>query len=243
MSKHVFVTGGSGYLGRPLISRLLERGHEVKALVRQGSEGKLPADCVPVRGNALDPTSYANRIQPADTFVQLVGVSHPNPSKAEQFRNVDLVSGTGAIQSAQQAGIQHFVYLSVAHPAPVMKAYIAVRSECEDRLRNSGLNATVLRPWYVLGPGHHWPFALLPMYWLLARIPSTRDGAKRLGLVTLEQMVSSMLWAIENPCRGVRVLGVPEIRASQAFQPLHNRTMNSDTKESDQSNSSNYQSA
>jgi len=243
MSKHVFVTGGTGYLGRPLISRLLERGHEVKALVRQGSEGKLPAGSKPIRGNALDASSYANQIQSADTFVQLVGVSHPNPSKAEEFRNVDLVSGTGAIQSAQQAGIQHFVYLSVAHPAPVMKAYIAARTECEARLRNSGLNATILRPWYVLGPGHRWPHALVPLYWLLQRIPSTRDGATRLGLVTLEQVVCSMLWAIENPCRGVRVLGVPEIRASQAFQPPDNRTMNSGAKASDQSNRSNYQSA
>jgi len=223
MSKrNAFVTGGTGYLGRPLISRLLERGHEVKALVRAGSEGKLPTGCEPVLGNALDAAPYANQIRPSDTFVQLVGVSHPNPSKAAQFRSVDLASATGAVQAAKNAGIGHFVYLSVAQPAPMMKSYISVRADCEAVLRESALNATILRPWYVLGPGHRWPYALIPMYWLLERIPSTREGATRLGLVTLEQMVGALTGAVEDPCQGVRVVGVPEIRANQGFSAMSN---------------------
>jgi hypothetical protein len=34
----VFVTAGTGYIGRPLIERLLQRGHLVHALARSGSE-------------------------------------------------------------------------------------------------------------------------------------------------------------------------------------------------------------
>jgi uncharacterized protein YbjT (DUF2867 family) len=153
----VFVAGGTGYVGRPLITRLLERGHQVRALVRPGSERKLPEGCQAVLGDALDGTSYASKIAPADTFVQLVGVSHPNPSKAAEFRNVDLASGRSAVEAAKNAGVRHFVYISVAHPAPVMKAYIEVRSQCEAVINQSGMSATILRPWYVLGPGHRWP--------------------------------------------------------------------------------------
>jgi uncharacterized protein YbjT (DUF2867 family) len=142
-----------------------------------------------------------------------VGVPHPSPAKAAQFRSVDLVSATGAIRAAKHAGVQHFVYLSVAHPAPMMRDYIAVRSECEALLRESGLNTTILRPWYVLGPGHRWPYTLMPAYWLLERIPPTRASAHRLGLVTLDQMIRALTCAVENPCRGVRVLEVPKIRA------------------------------
>jgi hypothetical protein len=80
----------------------------------------------------------------------------------------------------------------------------------------SGLNATLLRPWYVLGPGHRWPYALLPMYWLLEQLPWTRDGARRLGLVTLEQMKLALVEAVENPCQGILLLEVPQIRASAA---------------------------
>jgi uncharacterized protein YbjT (DUF2867 family) len=213
----VFVAGGTGYVGRPLISELVQRGHQVRALVRSGSETKLPTGCQAVFGNALDANSYREQIRPADTFVQLVGVSHPSPSKAAQFRSVDLASASGAIWAAMEAGVQHFVYLSVAHPAPVMKAYIEVRTACEAMVRESGMPATILRPWYVLGPGHRWPYALLPMYWLMELVPPTREGARRLGLVTLDQMKRALVHAVENPCSGVRIVEVPEIRHSGGF--------------------------
>ncbi len=207
----VFVAGGTGYMGRELIARLLALGHAVRALSRPGSEGKLPSGCEAVTGNALEP-SYASQVPPADTFVHLIGVPHPSPSKADQFRSVDLPACRASIQAAVQAGVTHFVYVSVAHPAPVMRAYVEVRTECERLLGESGLNATILRPWYVLGPGHRWPYALLPFYWLLERLPATRAGARRLGLVTLSQMTRALADAVENPCRGVRIVEVPEIR-------------------------------
>jgi len=211
--RDVFITGGTGYLGRPLIERLVARGHRVRALVRPGSEDKLPAGCIVIPGNALDPSSYLASIAPSDTFVQLVGVSHPSPAKAKEFRSIVFVSGSGAIQAAKQAGIRHFIYLSVAHPAPMMKAYIEVRMECEKVLSESAMNATILRPWYVLGPGHWWPYALIPMYKICELIPSTREGARRLGLVTHAQMVTALTHAVETPCTGFRVVEVHEIRS------------------------------
>jgi uncharacterized protein YbjT (DUF2867 family) len=202
-------------MGRKLIPLLLERGHEVRALVRPGSEKKLPAGCIAVLGDALQGSSYAEKISPADTFVQLVGVAHPSPAKAAEFRKVDLVAGLGAV-AAKAAGIAHFVYLSVAHPAPMMQAYIAVRSECEAAIEAAGLNATILRPWYVLGPGHWWSYALLPMYKIAELLPPTREGARRLGLVTLEQMTPALLEAVENPATGTKVVEVPAIRSAAA---------------------------
>ena len=215
--RSVFITGGSGYLGRPLISMLLERGHDVRALVRQGSERKLPPGCTPVFGDALDASSYAAQIPPSDTFVQLVGVAHPSPSKGAEFRRIDFASASGAIKAASESGVRHFVYLSVAHPAPMMKTYIEVRAECEALLRATGMNATVVRPWYVLGPGHRWPYAIIPMYWLFSLLPPTREGARRLGLVTLKQMTNTLANAVDNPCVGIRVVGVPEIREGGAI--------------------------
>ena len=209
----IFITGATGYMGRQVVSRLLERGHQVRALIRPGSEAKLPSGCEVIVGKALDHSTYTGRVQPADTFVQLVGVSHPSPAKAAQFRSVDLASALNSVSAAVDAGVEHFVYVSVAQPAPVMKAYVQARMEGEQAIRASGLNATILRPWYVLGPGHRWPYLLLPMYRLLELLPATREGVQRLGLVTLEQMTGALLDVIEHPCRGVRVVEVPEIRA------------------------------
>ena len=213
-TRHVFLTGGTGYLGGALIPRLLERGHTVRALVRPGSAGRLPSGCFAVAGNALDSASFADAIAPADTFVQLVGVAHPGPTKTQLFREVDLVSARESIAAAARAGVAHFVYVSVAQPAPVMKSYQAVRAEAEALLRASGLKATILRPWYILGPGHRWPVLMTPLYWLGEFLPATRDGARRTGLVTLTQMATALVRAVENPGLDVRVIEVPEIRSA-----------------------------
>lgn len=212
--RRVFVAGGTGYMGIRLIRELLHRGHEVAALVRPGREKVLPSSCRVVKGNALDAKTFVDKICGADTWVHLVGVPHPSPSKAAEFRAVDLQSVRAAAAAAVQAGVAHFVYVSVAHPGPMMKAYIEVRSACEEILQKSGLNATFLRPWYVLGPGHRWPYVLQPIYWLFELFPASRESARRLGLVTLTQMVRALVWAVENPWRGIRILDVPKIRST-----------------------------
>jgi len=215
-SRRVFITGGTGYIGTALIPILLERGHRVRALVRPGSKAQLPAECEVVSGNALDANSYRQLIRPTDTFIHLVGVPHPSPAKAAEFRAIDLVSAREAISACAELGMHHFIFLSVAHPAPMMmmKDYIAVRAECEELIQKRHLNSTILRPWYVLGPGHRWPYALLPFYKLCELLPFARTGALRLGLVTLEQLILALVEAVESPVQGIRIVGVPEIRSA-----------------------------
>ena len=197
--RHVFLTGGTGYLGSRLIPALLERRHAVRALTRAQARSTLPAGCPAIVGDPLQSSTFVQHVPPADTFVHLVGVSRPAPWKAKQFRMVDLPSVQASLAAARSAVVSHLMYISVARPAPVMKAYLQVRAECEALIRTSGLHATILRPWYILGPGHYWPMALLPVYWLMERLPATRDSARRLGLVTLKQMIDALVWVIEHP--------------------------------------------
>lgn len=203
-------------MGRRVIPALLARGHRVRALVREGSQAKLPAGCEAVVGNALDERTFASRVAPADTFVQLVGVAHPSPAKAAEFRTVDLASVKASAKAAAAAGVAHFVYVSVAQPAPVMKAYVEARAEGEAAVRAAGVNATFVRPWYVLGPGHRWPYVLLPIYRVLQLLPPTRDAARRLYPVTLEQMIATLVEAVEDPAAGIRIVETPQIRKARA---------------------------
>src|ERR1043166_103579 len=208
----LFVTGGTGYIGSRLIPVLVQRGHEIKALVRPGSEKKLPAGTTPVLADPLRMDSYTGQVRSSDTFVHLIGVPHPSPAKAKEFREIDLVSAQVAVKAAREAGISHFIYLSVAQPAPMMQAFLAVRSEGERMIRESGMRATFVRPWYVLGPGHRWAYVLLPFYWICERLPGTKESARRLGLITIAQMLDALVWAVENPAEDVRILDVPKIR-------------------------------
>ena len=210
---NVFITGATGYIGSRVIPALLERGHTVRALIRPGSEKKLAPGAWPILGNALNAASFARYVELSDTFIQLVGVAHPSPSKAEEFQKIDLVSVRESVKALEGSTIRHFIYLSVAHPAPAMKAYVAVREEGERLVRESGIPATFVRPWYVLGPGHWWPYAILPLYWIWGAFPSQRDTARRLYPVKLAQVVSAIVDAVEHPPSGVRVIEAPELQS------------------------------
>ena len=210
----VFVAGGTGYLGRAAAGPLLARGHRVTMLVRPGSERRVPPGVETVAGNALEPAAYTHN--PDDTLVLLVGTQHPAPWKGAQFEAADFAAGRAAATALQSRPARHVVYLSVAHPAPSMHAYWRVRERVEGLLAATGVPATFLRPWYVLGPGHRWAAALKPLYWLAERVPACRDTARRLGLVTLPQMVAALVAAVEDPPpSGTRVVEVPQIRAAQ----------------------------
>jgi uncharacterized protein YbjT (DUF2867 family) len=208
----ICITGGTGYIGSRLIPLLTNRGHRVTALVRPGSEKKIPADVTIVSADPLTENSYTESIRGCNTFVHLIGVPHPSPAKAAKFRAIDLPSIRVAVKAARDAGISHFIYLSVAQPASMMQAFIAVRAEGEALIRESGMKATFVRPWYVLGPGHWWPYALVPFYWLAELSPPTRESARRLGLVTIAQMLNALVWSVENPADDVRIIDVPTIR-------------------------------
>lgn len=212
MQTTVLITGATGYLGRPLSQQLVERRHRVLALARPGSAHKLAAG-EPVIADIFAPTSYAGAIPVAATIVHLVGTAHPHPRKARQFVEIDLASVRAVLEAAAQAQVQHFIYVSVAHPAPLMHAYIEARCAAEQLIRASAISATILRPWYVLGPGHRWAYLLQPCYWLLRQFPATRPDAERLGLVRLPEMIAALTFAVEHPVIGTRVLSVPDIRS------------------------------
>jgi uncharacterized protein YbjT (DUF2867 family) len=214
-SRRVFITGGTGYIGSALIPVLIERGHRVRVLVRPSSKAKLPAACEVVSGDALDANSYRQLIRPADTFIHLVGAPQRSRATTAELRKIDLVSVREAASACAELGVQHFIYMSVAHPAPFRKDYVAVRIEGERFIAERHLNSTIFRPWYVLGPGHSWPYLLLPFYKVGEWLPFTRAAARRLGLVTLAQLILAVVEAVEMPAQGTRVFGVSEIRSAE----------------------------
>lgn len=208
----VFILGATGFIGRALTGLLLERGYWVHALARPDSAGRLPDGCVPVIGDALAARSFAAQIPAGATLVHLIGTPHPAPWKARQFQSVDLASVDALLQAARIAHAAHIVYLSVAQPAPVMRAYIAARQAAESRIRASGIPATFLRPWYVLGPGRRWPLLLSPLFWLLQCIPALRPHCARFGPLSLAQVCATIVHAVEHPPAGIAIMDVEKMQ-------------------------------
>lgn len=220
MPLDVSITGATGYLGRALTLALQSRGHRVRALVRVGGAARVAAGAMARELDVFDAAQLAAALRGSDAVVHLIGTPNPNPRKAAEFERVDLASALACATAAARAGLAHFVYVSVAQPAPVMQAYVLARQSAETGIRAAmtaaGRAATFLRPWYVLGPGHRWPYLLSPLYAVARLLPGSRDTALRLGLVTLAQMTRALVRAVEDPppAPQVRIVDVPGIRAA-----------------------------
>lgn len=211
--KEIFITGGTGYLGSRLIPILINRGFRVNALVRKGSEHKLPSGCRAVIADPFDASAFAQEVPAGCTFIQLLGVHHPGPKKKDLFTSVDLASARASATAAVTAGVAHFIYLSVAMtPTRIMQDYQQCRSKAEELLRETGLASTFIRPWYIIGPGHYWPLFFIPVFKLFEWIPATSAKAKALRMVYLEQMLRTLVFAVETPVSKLRIIETEQIR-------------------------------
>jgi len=209
----IFITGGTGYIGSRLIKKLLEKNYRVIALVRKGSEHKIPAGVHVVVGNPFDERTFREEIPPGSIFIQLLGVSHPSPKKAKLFQEIDLKSVKASANAAVYAGVSHFIYISVAmSESGLMRSYQDVRKEGEEYCLNKELNCTFIRPWYVVGPGHWWPALLLPLYGISEIIPSLKQKARSKALVTIHQMLRTLVMAVEQKPKHRSVMEIRNIR-------------------------------
>jgi uncharacterized protein YbjT (DUF2867 family) len=213
--QQLFITGGTGYIGSRLIKALQQKGgYRIKALVRKGSEHKLPPGCEVVTGNALDASTYAPAVAGTGVFIHMIGVSHPSPAKKEAFETIDLVSVQQAAVAVGANKVPHVIYISVSqYPGKLMKEYKEVRAKGESLLQQTGARCSFIRPWYVLGPDHWWPVLLLPFYAIARLFPSTREQSRQQGLVTIQQMINTLVFATVNPPKeGIEVYTVPDIK-------------------------------
>lgn len=212
MNKNIFITGGTGYIGSRLIPLLIAKGFSITALTRKSSKKNLPAGCNIVFGNALKSDTFKDIVKGCDTFIHLIGVAHPGPGKEKEFKMIDKVSIEESVKAAISSGVKQFIYLSVAEPAPVMQEYINVRKYGEVLLVKSGLNAIFIKPWYVLGPGHYWPYLILPLYRLFMIIPGFSKTAKNLYPVKLSNVLNAILHYAENPSDGCLSISTKELK-------------------------------
>ncbi|MBW2722735.1 MAG: NAD(P)H-binding protein [Deltaproteobacteria bacterium] len=72
----VFVTGSTGFVGNHVLNTLLDRGHQVRALVRPGSEYKLkePDKVEVITGDVTESSDLIQGMKGCDAAIHLVGI-------------------------------------------------------------------------------------------------------------------------------------------------------------------------
>jgi len=136
----ILVTGATGTIGSQVVQQLVDRGADVRALVRNPSQAKFPAGVSVVQGDLFDIDSLRNAYSGVSTLFLLNAVT------ADEFTQALI-----ALNVAREAGIERIVYLSVIHSDLYVNVpHFAVKYAAERMIEQMGLNATILRPAYFM---------------------------------------------------------------------------------------------
>jgi uncharacterized protein YbjT (DUF2867 family) len=144
------ITGGTGFVGRHLISLALSKKHDVRALARTP---QAPQDGVEWIDGAIDPARNLDRlVEGVDAVIHVAGAINAPDRAGFAACNID---GTVALlAAAQNAGVTRFVHVSsLAAREPALSDYGWSKAEAERRVEISGLDWTIIRPPAVYGPG------------------------------------------------------------------------------------------
>jgi uncharacterized protein YbjT (DUF2867 family) len=154
----IVVTGGTGFIGREVVDRLLEdRGHEVTVTTRDpGRADPWGGRVRLVQAFAGDATSLGRAFARADVVVHAIQFpNHPveNPSKGLTYMEVDGRGTATAARVAKAMGVRRFVYLSGAGAAQGRpQPWFQAKDMAEAAIRETGLEHALLRPSWIYGP-------------------------------------------------------------------------------------------
>ncbi len=147
------MAGGTGYIGRHVIRRLLRDGHSVRALIRGGSEAKLRDFSIEtVHGDISDPSSLNGALEGCGAVIYLIGLIRELPSKGATFEHTHVRGVRHVYERASQAGIRRWIHISSNGVKPDTKdGYIRTKYRAEEFIKAQDLDYTILRPSIVFG--------------------------------------------------------------------------------------------
>jgi uncharacterized protein YbjT (DUF2867 family) len=136
----ILVTGATGRVGRQVVQQLVERGADVRVLVRDTSKASFPARVEVVQGDLLDIDALRTAFTGVNTLFLLNAVAGDEFTQALITLNI-----------ARESGVERVVYLSVIHSDHFVNVpHFAVKSGAERMIERMGFSATILRPAYFI---------------------------------------------------------------------------------------------
>ena len=136
----ILVTGATGNIGGQVIQHLVDRGADVRALVRDPSKASFPAGVAVAKGDFLDVDSLHTAFDGVSTLFLLNAVAPDEFTQALIALNV-----------ARSAGVERIVYLSVIHSDVYVNVpHFAGKFGVERMIEQMDFKATILRPAYFI---------------------------------------------------------------------------------------------
>jgi len=211
----VLVTGGSGFVGNRVVAELLARRHQVRALVRPGSEGKLKdLNRVEVAwGSILDEAAVAEAARGCDAVIHLVGIIREFPGRGVTFEAVHVRATKVLVDAARGAGIRRFLHMSaLGARGRNADPYHVTNFQAEEYVRHSGLTYTIFRPSVIYGPEDQSINLFARQMRAFPLFPVIGDGLYQMQPVAVGTVAQAFALALELPATENRIyeVGGPE---------------------------------
>ena len=207
MARLVALTGATGFIGNALTALLLQRGMNVRALVRSdaAAERLQSTGAEVVRGDIFSSTALAELVSGSDCVVHAAGVVRGNDQAS--FTNTNCEGTRCLITAMKERAPQSRLLLvsSLAAREPQLSWYAHSKREAEQLLQESSLDWCILRPPAVYGPGDKEMRAIFD--WMsrgIAPVPGSEEA--RTSLIHVDDLVQGMLACIESPGASGRLL-------------------------------------
>ena len=143
----VLVTGATGFVGSHLARRLVDEGHDVRAMTRRPDHYDGPGR--PVEGDVSAPETLKAALRDVDAAYYLV-----HSLEDKDFERKDAEAARAFGEAAAAAGVRQIVYLGgLGEDASRLSAHLRSRRQVESLLGEAGVPVTVLRAAIVVGHG------------------------------------------------------------------------------------------
>ncbi len=198
----VFLTGGTGFVGHEVLRQLLAAGHQVRALVRPGSENKLAiAGSVEIhRGDACDPESLQEALQGCDAVIHLVGIIREFPAKGITFPRLHGEATANLLAAAKEQGVRRFLQMSANGTRDgASTPYHQTKWQAEQAVQGSGLDWTIFRPSLIYGRGGEFVAMLGNLIRRFPLVPVIGDGQYRMSPVAVADVATGFVRALDTP--------------------------------------------
>lgn len=148
----ILVTGGTGFIGRHLVERLMDDGHRVRCLLSDDKAKDLPWKNTPevVIGDLLDEEVLFRAVTGVHTIIHLQ--SGQWWGRLRDLERIELVGTRNLIAAARAARVGRIITISQLG-ASISSAYMLLRIKgmAEEQIRSSGLAYTVIRAGLLFG--------------------------------------------------------------------------------------------
>lgn len=202
MSLRIAITGATGFAGGHTVNELLRRGHRLRALVRNPDAAGLK-DIELVKGDLASRDALTALVKDADAVVHLAGALTAF-DRAGYF-SVNANGTEALLDAAMAAGTPRFVHVSsLAAREPRLSHYAGSKRAAEEAVsrRSGALNAVIIRPPAVYGPGDKGTLPLIrELTRPVAAIPGRRDA--RFSLIHARDLARIIAASIEGGEQGI----------------------------------------